>query len=156
MDQMKLRNYTSTVPVSRSVGDIEELLVKAGATTVSKFYDDKKRLAGFLFQMIVNLQPITFKLPSNPDAVTKVMLAEIKKPHRGTKERVMEQAERTAWRLLHDWVHVQVSMILLEQAKAIQVFLPYVWNPESNRTLFEHYEANDFKQLKQLTEGSKK
>ena len=150
MEQMKLRNYTSTVPVAKSVADIEELLVKAGATTVSKFYDEQKRLAGFLFQMMVNLHPITFKLPSNPDAVAKVMMLEIKKPHKGTKQRVADQAERTAWRLLHDWVHVQVSMILLEQAKAMQVFLPYVWNQETNRTLFEHYERNDFKQL---TEG---
>jgi len=146
---MKLRNYTSTVPVARSVSDIEELLVKAGATTVSKFYDDNKRLAGFLFQMLVNLQPLTFKLPSNPDAVTKVMMAEIKKAHKGTKQRVMDQAERTAWRLLHDWVHVQVSMILLEQAKAIQIFLPYVWDQGTNKTLFEHYESNNFKQLTQ-------
>lgn len=153
MEQMKLRNYTSTVPVSKSISDIEELLIKAGATTVSKFYDNDKRLAGFLFQMTVNLQPITFKLPSNPDAVAKVMLGEIKRAHKGTKKRIMEQADRTAWRLLHDWVHVQVSMILLEQAKAMQIFLPYVWNESTNKTLFEHYEDTGFKQL---TEGTKK
>lgn len=144
---MPLRNYTSTVSVSKSVADIEELLVKAGATTVSKFYDDNKRLAGFFFQMVVDRRPMTFKLPADAAAVAKVMKSGVKKAHRGTMQRIEEQAERTAWRLLYDWVHVQVSMILMEQAKAIQIFLPYWFNEQRNQTLFEHMEETKFKQL---------
>ena len=142
-----LRNYTSTVPVSRSVADIEELLVKAGATTVSKFYDDNQKLAGFFFQMVVDRRPLTFKLPADASAVSKVLKAQVKKPHKGTMQRMEEQAERTAWRLLYDWVHVQVSMIMMEQAKAIQIFLPYWYNEKENKTLFEHMEETKFKQL---------
>lgn len=154
---MNLRNYTSTVPVGRTVADIEELLVKAGATTVSRFYDDKQRLAGFLFQMNVvtapNTRPIpvTFKLPANPSAVEKVMKSGVKRAHKGTYDRIADQAERTAWRLLYDWVSVQVSMILLEQAKAIQVFLPYYYDTRTDRTLFEHLEEGNFKLLTQGT-----
>ena len=37
-----------------------------------------------------------------------------------------EQAQRTAWKILQDWVEVQMSMIKLKQADPMQIFLPYV------------------------------
>ena len=144
---MKLRNYTSNVAIDRSLAAIEKLLVDAGATHFSKFYDDNKELVGVLFQLPVNGIPQTFQLPAKPKAAEKKMLADIKKPHRGTVARVREQAARTAWKLLHDWVHVQVSMILMEQADAIQVFLPYHFDMQRQQTFFEKIKDNGFKQL---------
>jgi len=144
---MKIKNYTSNVAITKSISAIEELLVKAGAKAISKFYDDNNRIAGFIFQIIVNNIPLTFKLPSNPKAVQKVMLAEIKKPHRGTKQRIIEQAEKTSWKLLHEWVHIQLSMIQMEQAETMQVFLPYAYDGKKDQTFFEKLKVNNFKQL---------
>jgi hypothetical protein len=45
------------------------------------------------------------------------------------------QSERTAWKLIQDWVEVQLSMISLKQADFVQVFLPYVWNGQ--RTYYQ-------------------
>lgn len=143
---MKLRNYTSSVSVEKSVSAIESLLVKAGALTVSRFYDDG-RLAGFFFQIPVNGIAMTFKLPANPLAVRRVMEGEVKKPRRGTMNRVWDQAERTAWKLLHDWVHTQLSMIQMEQAEAMQVFLPYAYDGKNDQTFFEKLKGSGFKQL---------
>lgn len=143
---LKLKNYTSGIPASKSISEIEQLLVKAGATAVSKFYEDG-RLAGFIFQIPYNGIPLTFKLPSNPLAVQKVMLAEIKKAHKGTKERIIDQSERTAWSLLRDWIHVQLSMIKMEQAEALQVFLPYAYNVNSSQTLFDKVKESGMKML---------
>ncbi len=144
---MKLKNYTSGVAVDKSISAIETLLVRAGATAVSKFYEDQ-RLAGFIFQIPYNGIPLTFKLPSNPNAVKRVMMSEIRKPQKGTEQRVLEQAERTAWALLRDWVHTQLSMIQMEQAEALQVFLPYAYNGETNTTLFDQVKQGGFKMLK--------
>jgi hypothetical protein len=144
---MKLKNYTSSVSIERSISAIETLLVQAGAQYVSRFYNDKKQINGFLFQLPVNGIPVTFKLPSNPDAVKKVMRAEVLKPREGTLERIEEQAERTAWRVLHEWVHIQLTMIQMQQAEAVQVFLPYCYDPKNDVTLFQKMRENGFKQL---------
>lgn len=144
---MKIKNYTSSVPAERSISAIETLLVRAGATAVSKFYEGGV-ISGFIFQIPHNGIPLTFKLPSNPDAVKRVMMSEISKPQKGTEQRVTEQAQKTAWALLRDWVHVQLSMIQMEQAEALQVFLPYSYNGTTNTTLYEQVKDGGFKMLK--------
>lgn len=150
---MKLRNYTSSVDVQRSISSIEMLLVQAGATHMAKFYDDEKKIAGFLFQIPVNGIPMSFKLPCEPHAVKRIFEAEVKRPRRGTMNRVWEQAERTAWALLRDWVHVQLSMIQMQQAEAMQIFLPYAYSPSDEQTFYEKLKESGFKQL---TSGSGK
>lgn len=142
----KLKNYTSGVAAEKSISEIEGLLVRAGATAVSKFYEDQ-RLAGFIFQIPYNGIPLTFKLPSNPKAVQRVMMAGIKKKQKGTEKRVADQSERTAWALLRDWVHTQLSMIKMEQAEALQVFLPYSYNGDTDTTLFDKVKSGGFKLL---------
>lgn len=143
---MKLKNYTSEVPAIRSMGHIEENLVEAGATDISKKYKDGV-CSAITFRMEVEGIPLFFQLPANVQACYKVMYAEYKKPTAETAKRVMEQAHRTAWKIVSDWVEVQLSMIRLEQAKAIQIFLPYVYDPAKDQTFFERLEASKFKQL---------
>lgn len=149
---MKLKNYTSGVRVEKSISEIESLLVKAGATAVSRFYVNG-RLGGFLFEIPVRGIPMTFKLPSNPEAVERVMKEGVRKPHKGTMkrigtlERIKEQAERTAWKLLNEWVHIQLSMISMQQAEAMQVFLPYIYDQKKDQTFFEKLKGTGFKQL---------
>lgn len=146
---MKIKNYTSSVAASKSISSIETLLVEAGAKTISKFYNDDNSIAGFLFQLRVKDELITFKLPSNPKAVEKVLINQLVKPRRETIKRVKEQADKTSWKLLHDWVHIQLSMVYMEQAEAAQVFLPYAYDGKTDKTLFQLVKENNFKQLSQ-------
>jgi len=143
---MNLRNYTSTVPVERSIAAIERLLVEAGATHIIKTYNDG-HVAGFIFTIVVSGKPITFKLPVNPSAVKKILVEEMKRPRPDTLRRLEEQAQRTAWKLLNDWVHVQISLIQMGQADAVQVFLPYAYDRLNNCTLYERFKEGGFKAL---------
>lgn len=143
---MNLRNYTSTVPASKSTEAIERLLVAAGASHIVRQYVDGG-LKGFIFVLDVNGKSITFKLPAKPEAVKKMMEKEIRKPRKETLQRLSEQAERTAWKLLHDWVHVQISLVQMGQADAAQVFLPYAYNPLTKKTVYEQFKENGFKAL---------
>ena len=145
---MNIKNYTSTVPSDRSVSFIEHRLVSAGATHISKVYEGEPlRLRGITFQIPINGIPLLFKLPAKTDAVFKVLYAEVRKPRPTTKQTIEEQAERTSWKILADWVDIQISMIKLEQAEFIEVFLPYSWDPNKNQTLFEKFKDGGFKQL---------
>jgi hypothetical protein len=141
---MKLKNYTSSIPPERSVALIEKKLVEVGADHIAKSYE-KGKLCGIVFQVNNNDHPQAFKLPANVEAITKIMLEEIKKPHPGTRERVREQAERTAWKLLLDWVEVQVSMIVIGRREVIEVFLPYLYDFKKDQTLYQKLVLADFK-----------
>lgn len=143
---MNLKNYTSEVPASTSISRIEKYLVEAGATDISKKYDSGI-CSALTFRMMVNGMPMFFQMPAKVDRCFKVLWDEVKKPLAGTKERVRQQAERTTWKLISDWVQVQVSMIELEQAEALQVFLPYLYNPAKEETYYEQLKSGGFKQL---------
>lgn len=136
-----LKNYTSDVAAHISMAKIEKLLVEAGATDVSKSYTDGM-CSAVRFRMEVNGNAVFFQLPANANACFEVMKAEVKRPRPDTFKNIRAQAEKTAWKIVCDWVEVQLSMIRLEQARALQVFLPYVYNPETNETLFDRVQGN--------------
>ena len=143
---MNLKNYTSSVPAVTSMGRIEQALVKAGATDISKKYEDGICVS-ITFRMMVQLQPLFFQLPAKVDACFNVLYKEVKRPRPDTKALIRQQAERTAWKIISDWVEIQLSMILLEQADAMQIFLPYVYNPATEQTFYNQLKEGGFKAL---------
>lgn len=143
---MNLKNYTSTISPMQSVARIEKCLVEIGATNISKTYDNGN-LVGIVFQIQDEAYPCVFKLPANVKAVEEQFMAQVKRPRKGTLATVKQQAERTAWKLLLDWVEVQMSLILISRRKVIEVFLPYVYNFKTDTTFFQSLEAGGFKQL---------
>jgi hypothetical protein len=147
-----VKNYTSSVPAVRSVQHIEERLVECGAKNVLKMYEGKM-LKGVAFIIDVNGQDMPFRLPARVENVRKALLEAVKKPRKSrygqksTVDRISEQAERTAWKLLSDWVDIQVSLIELQQAKFMEVFLPYVYDHAKDQTFFEKMEQRGFSSL---------
>lgn len=146
-----LKNYTSTVPADRSISRIEKRLVESGARHISKVYeDDSGKLLAITFQIInpQNSIPLIFKLPAKIDAVEKVLINQYKRRLTTTQRKnVADQAERTAWKIISDWVDIQTTMIQLEQAELLEIFLPYYYNPQADQTLFEVFKGDGFKQL---------
>ena len=126
-----IKNYTSTVPIERSICHIENKLVAHGAKDIMKRYDSIGRLESICFIIFVSGNNISFKLPARIDSCCEILKAEIKRPRDGTYKKVEKQAERTAWKLVSDWVDIQISMIELQQAEFLEVFLPYAYNPQN-------------------------
>lgn len=149
---MNLKNYTSTVPVERSVAQIERRLVAHGAHDILKLYEDKK-LTGIAFITTIEGQKIPFRIPARVENVRKSMVSSLKRPRKGSVDRASDQAERTAWKLLADWVDIQVSLLELNQAKFMEVFLPYMYDHNKKRTLFERMESDGIKNLLTYTGG---
>jgi hypothetical protein len=148
-----IKNYTSSVPAATSMARIEEMLVEAGARDIHKSYDANQTCDAMIFVMAVpNIpQPLYFKLPAKVDqcnnALWKQYLKSVKKPSESMKQTIKAQAARTAWKLMHDWVELQLTLIQLEQIEPMEAFLPYVYNRDTKQTFFEHAKEKSFKQL---------
>lgn len=146
---MNLKNYTSSVPVISSITRIEHRLSQAGATHIAKQYD-KERPVGMIFQIPINNVPMTFKLPAKATKVYDYMIKQrARPPQQSQKEAIQMQADRTSWKILSDWIDIQVSLIQLDQAEAVEVFLPYAYDGKNDRTLFEKMKETNFKLLNQ-------
>lgn len=147
---MAIKNYTSEVPVGRSISNIEHRLAQAGVSHIGKSYDKDQRPIGMIFQININGTPQGFKLPAKADKVYNWFLLQRKRtPTQAQKEQIRKQADKTAWKILYDWIDVQVSLIELEQAEPAEVFFPYLYDFNSNMTIYEIAKENKFKQLTQ-------
>jgi hypothetical protein len=148
----RILNYTSRVPASKSIAEIEGLLVEIGATGFQKEYLDKK-ICGLKF--IVELPGAgikrVFSIPAKPDVVYSVM-TKGRRIQKRAEEGYREQAERTAWRIVRDWVEVQCTMVRLQQADAFEVFLPYMID-KHGETMYQRFVKVDFKLLKEGKES---
>lgn len=143
---MKLKNYTSGVPVSRTVGRIEELLASAGASSIQKTYSPEGRLDALIFSIAVpGRNSVSVRLPVNHEGVYKTMRSEIKRPRTNTLNNLEDQALRTSWKLMQDWVEVQLSLIRMQQVDFLQVFLPYVWDGE--QTFYTRLKSQNYNTL---------
>ena len=145
---MNIRNYTSTIEASRSMARIEELLVEIGASNVNKQYKDKicTGITFLLFDVQLQ-QTLPFHLKAQVEECTIILWKDIKRPRADTAELVHKQANRTAWKILSDWTEIQCSMILLGQAKPLQMFLPFMYDTKSDETLFDKVASGKVKLL---------
>lgn len=158
---MFLKNYTSNVPVSETIHRIEKVLIRCGVSTISKVYGDGGEVLGLSFSVdLPGMSAVQIRLPVNKEQALQAMWldyagAEISKDglecwnarKKMKRKDFAEQAERTSWKIMQDWVEVQMSMIQMQQAEFIQVFLPYVYDPRTKQTLFERIKTHNYKAL---------
>lgn len=139
-----MKNYTSTVAPEKSIMQIEQLLIKAKAQSIAKEYSPTGEISAISF-LIKNQETgllVGIRLPGDVDAcyaVLKDMRKNSSWLSASQKTALREQAKRTAWRLMLDWVAVQMSMIEMCQAELTQVFMPYIWNGKA--TLYQTMKA---------------
>lgn len=146
---MNLKNYTSGVPVSKTIARIEEILASMGAKTIGKNYESGK-VHSITFQLPINGRDYLIRLPAKPEAVYDALRKEVKRPHNGTLDRLKDQAERTAWKIQQDWLEIELTNIQLNQKEPLQAFLSYLW--DGQRTYFEILKGHGFKALSENTE----
>jgi hypothetical protein len=131
---MPLLNYTTTVPANRTIGQVQALLVEAGARSIMTSYDDVGRAMGVTFAVQTAFGMRSFMLPVSADRVEAVLRREKVPP----KFQTPEHAERVAWRIVKDWLEAQLAIIRTEMVTLDQVMLPYM-HDDSGRTVYELY-----------------
>lgn len=131
---MPILNYTTTVNVFKTLGEIQMQLVKHGAKKIMQDYDDAGHITALSFLVDTPTGPRGIRLPANVDAVHAVLIKQRVKCDR-------EQAERVAWRIVKDWVEAQMAILESEMVQMDEIFLPYMVNG-SGQTLFQAYRNN--------------
>ena len=101
---MAMKNYRSEVEAYQSLGEIQGALAKAGARQIMVEYDTAGNPAGLRFAVMAGDRALAFMLPANVAGVQKVL-------ERQHVKSTDEQAQRTAWRNLRDWVLAQLALI---------------------------------------------
>lgn len=128
---MAIKNYTTTVSVYQSLGEIQGALASHGARKIMIDYDEKGKPTGIAFGICTPIGQRAFLLPANVDGVKKVFA------HQKIKEKP-EQVEKTAWRNVRDWIMAQMAIIEAGQVEMEEVFLPYMTD-RKGRTAYQLY-----------------
>lgn len=140
---MPILNYTTTVDVAKSIGEIQAILIRFGARSVVMDYDDNGNVSGIGFVILINGLPLSIRIPCNVDGVFESLCQAPKVPNK-SKTRI--QARRVAWRILKDWLEAQFALYEIGQAEIGQVLMPYATDSEG-RTAYQMFKESHIRQL---------
>ena len=158
-----LKNYTSDVAVHVTIARIEAVLLRCRVSGITKEYGPNGEMLALIFHIpSPNGQPLAIRLPANEEAALRALwldyVGDDKLSADGNtimyngrklkkKAHFREQARRTAWKMMQDWIEVQMSMIQMQQADQLQVFLPYIWDSANQVSFYDRAKANGFRAL---------
>lgn len=139
---MALLNYSTTVDAYKTVAEIEQMLVRHGAKSIMKSYEGED-VTSLSFLIDTGNGNIPVKLPVRLDDVLQV-LTEQKKAHpKANIKATREQANRVAWRILKDWIEVQMALLDMKMVKFEEIFLSYIETADG-KTIYEKLEEKQF------------
>ncbi len=128
---MAIKNYTTRIAATKTIGEIQEILAKNGAFRVSIDYGNGGRVLGVSFALNLEGGVQAFRLPARAEAVKRILQKQKAKC-------TDEHAENVAWRNIKDWLDAQMALIETGQAEAAEVMMPYMLD-EHGRTLYEAF-----------------
>ena len=128
---MAIKNYTSEVDVFKSLGEIQSSLAKHGAKRILIDYDDGGDPCAVSFTMDTPMGTQGFVLPA-PVEGTKLAF------QKGNIRADENQAKRTAWKNVRDWILAQMALIDSCSVPPDQIFLPFLAD-HTGETLYQIY-----------------
>ena len=140
---MSVLNYTTQIAPTKTIGEVQALLAKHGASRIATDYTDGQP-CGLTFALTTAHGLRLFTLPVDVDAMHRLLRSELRAGRlKNNKSRAVmesrEQAERVAWRVIKDWLAAQLALVQTEMAALDQVMLPYLHADNSGRTLYAAY-----------------
>jgi len=139
---MPISNYTTDVKVSKTVGEIHDILANHDAQKIMTTYENKQPV-GISFIYVVNGNEVGFNLPANYAGVLRAM-----KKDTGVHQKYCNEdhARRVAWRTVLYWIEAQMAMVEAEMATVDQVFMPYALLKSGN-TVYQEFNQDKLIQL---------
>lgn len=146
---MNIKNYTSTVAPEKSQGQIEKILIEMGARRIAKEYDGFGKISAMMFSFPNGESDIPFRLPAKVDPII-LLYSHGKRLTQAQRKAIEEQAARTAWKNVREWVELQATMIKLGQVEFNEVFMPYMYSMSEGKTFYQITKEKGF-EFKQLS-----
>jgi hypothetical protein len=143
-----IKNYTTEIPVHKTIAEIQRLLGENGATGVAFDYDGQGGIKSVYFRINFNDRELPFRLPAKEEEVYKTLFADMIGQTNRLVQIRKEKAKMIAWRVCKLWLEAQLTHVNLGQAKIEEVFLPYLVTA-NGKTLYESMIDTNF----QLTSG---
>ena len=143
----RIKNFTTEVPVSRTVAEIEKMLTKYGATHIMKEYNGDIPIM-LVFAITTQHGKMGIRLPIHPDRVLAVFKKQVSARLLPNKywdgDWAKAQANRVAWRVVKDWLDAQLAILNIEMVQLEEIFLSYIYNDRLKQTVFEILEEHNF------------
>ena len=136
-NRKSIKNYTTTISVEKTVGEIEGLLARYGARRILKDFD-KNGISSLSFMVEVDGKFVPIKLPVNADKIVEILNKQVSIgsiPRRYKDD--VSQARRIMWRVLLDWIDAQMTLVELGQRQLVEVFMADVLDMKTNETLYQ-------------------
>ena len=139
------------VSAEKTALEIEDMLRRHGCEKIGKTFESG-RIKALYFQIATPETSMPFTLPVNVEPVYQLLYDKRKSSPRyrymnkAAEQRLHDQAERTAWRIIWHWLKAQLALIQTQMVTVTEVFLPYMLVAE-NETLYQQLSNGGFKAL---------
>lgn len=105
-------NYSTSIPATKTAGECQTILAKAGAASVAVHYESGEP-AGLSFSLKTPHGSRNFTLPVNVEGMQRVLTeasraGKIRSLSRATATS-REHAAKVAWRVVKDWLEAQAD-----------------------------------------------
>jgi hypothetical protein len=129
-------NYTTVIEPSKTAAECVARLATHGATAIGLTYD-----AGFptglQFQIDTAHGLQAYALPVNVDGTLKALQRAWRQHRIPQSKATLEQARRTGWRVIKNWLEAQLALIDAGVADMAEVMLP--WMLVDGQTVYQTF-----------------
>lgn len=139
---MAILNYTTQIDVYKTVAEIERILSEHGVMSIMKQYEDGQ-VVSLSFLINDGEKKIPVRMPIRVDECLKVMQKQKKEHPKMQIKATKEQASKVAWRIMKDWIEVQMALLEINMVRFEEIFLPYIETTDG-KTIYEKLEERKF------------
>lgn len=139
---MAILNYTTQIDVYKTVAEIERILSEHGVMSIMKQYEGGQ-VVSLSFLIDDGEKKIPVRMPIRVDECLKVMQKQKKEHPKMQIKATKEQASKVAWRIMKDWIEVQMALLEINMVRFEEIFLPYIETTDG-KTIYEKLEERKF------------
>lgn len=139
---MAIKNYSTVIPIDRTISEIQKMLGQHGARRIGMEYENK-HVAAIAFEMQIGAQSASYRLPCRYEGIMRLLKEEMidgsatMATMQRKKLKVTEaHCRAVGWRIVRDWLDAQLALIEAEMAEMQEVMLPYMVTADG-RTVYQ-------------------
>ncbi len=138
---MALLNYTTTIAVEKTVGEIQARLARSGARSINIDYGPSGAPVALAFQIETKMGLMAYRLPADIEAVFRVLTQQNASGRVPRRFVTKDQAARVGWRILKDWLDAQLALLETRMASLDAIMLPWMIAGSGGETFYQLFES---------------